>query len=74
MEAAIRVGGLADIKAARIRAILDTLVQERGACCLEHLRALPDGEVKLQLTRQAPPVHALLPGVRLPCLKVMWCC
>ncbi|KAK9834832.1 hypothetical protein WJX81_002194 [Elliptochloris bilobata] len=51
VEAAIRVGGLADIKAARIRAILDMLVAERAACCLEHLRELPDAEVKLQLTR-----------------------
>ena len=51
MEAAIRVGGLADIKAARIRAILDTLVEERAECCLEHLRVLPDLEVKAQLTR-----------------------
>ena len=53
------MGGLADIKAARIRAILDTLVQERGACCLEHLRALSDAEVKLHLTRHAPSAHGI---------------
>ncbi|KAL4430892.1 hypothetical protein ABPG75_006148 [Micractinium tetrahymenae] len=48
---AIRVGGLADMKAARIQAILDTLVAERGACSLEHLRALPTPEVKAELGR-----------------------
>lgn len=48
---AIRVGGLADIKAARIQAILHTLAAERGACCLEHLRALPPDEAAAQLRR-----------------------
>lgn len=48
---AIRVGGLAAIKAARIQAILDTLVAERGACSLEHRRALPTPEVKAELGR-----------------------
>jgi endonuclease-3 len=66
LEAAIRVGGLADIKAARIRAILDTLVAEEeqaqqaaaggGATktkgpSLERLRSLSDDEAKSQLVR-----------------------
>ena len=38
VEDAIRVGGLAEIKASRIRAILDTLVEERGECTLEYVR------------------------------------
>ncbi|KAL4426386.1 hypothetical protein ABPG77_004680 [Micractinium sp. CCAP 211/92] len=48
---AIRVGGLADIKAARIQAILDTLAAERGACSLEYLRTLPTPQVKAELGR-----------------------
>ena len=38
VEEAIRVGGLAAIKTARMKAILQTLVDERGACCMEWLR------------------------------------
>jgi hypothetical protein len=53
VEAAIRVGGLADVKAARLRDILNTLVAERGECSLEHLRELPDDDVKAQLIRRA---------------------
>lgn len=53
VEAAIRVGGLADIKAARIRDILNTLVAERGTCSLEHLHELADADVKAQLIRCA---------------------
>eukprot|EP00877_Chromochloris_zofingiensis_P008780 jgi/Chrzof1/4155/Cz14g01040.t1 len=51
VEDAIRVGGLAEIKVQRIRTILDTLVQERGNCCLEHLRDMSEELVKQQLTR-----------------------
>ncbi|KAK9814172.1 hypothetical protein WJX72_001606 [[Myrmecia] bisecta] len=51
VEEAIRVGGLADIKAARIKAILNTLLAERGSCCLEYLRALPDDQIKADLVR-----------------------
>lgn len=52
VEAAVKCGGLAEIKVARIRAILDTLVAERGEPpCAEYLRDAPDEEVKRQLTR-----------------------
>jgi hypothetical protein len=34
-----------------MQGILDTLVDERGKCCLEYLRASSDEEVKTQLTR-----------------------
>jgi len=53
VEAAIRVGGLAEVKAARLRDILNTLVAERGECSLEHLRELSDDDVKAQLIRCA---------------------
>jgi len=48
---AIRCGGLADIKAGRICAILDALHAERGECSLDHLRAEPDEAVKAALRR-----------------------
>lgn len=51
VEEAIRVGGLADIKAERIKAILATLLQERGSICLEHLREMQDEAIKVELTR-----------------------
>ena len=47
-----QVGGLADIKATRIQAILSTLAEEQGgAISLEHLRQLAPAEVKEQLGR-----------------------
>ena len=49
IEDAIRPGGLAAIKTGRIQAILQALHDERGECSLEHLRALPDDEVKAVL-------------------------
>lgn len=49
-----QVGGLADIKAARIQAILDTLAAERGALSLEYLRALPTPEVSARGWRSHP--------------------
>lgn len=49
IEDAIRPGGLAAIKTGRIQAILQALHDERGECSLEHLRALPDDEVKAAL-------------------------
>ena len=51
IEDAIRPGGLAAIKTGRIQAILEALHGERGECSLEHLRALPDDEVKAALRR-----------------------
>ena len=48
---AIRVGGLADIKTERIKAVLNYLYEERdGALCLDYLHDLPDDEVKALLT------------------------
>ncbi len=49
LEDAIRVGGLADIKAARIRAILDDLATQRGSLSLEHLRQESEDGVKAAL-------------------------
>ena len=51
VEAAIRMGGLADIKSERIKAILATLLQERGQICLEYLRDMQDEAIKVELTR-----------------------
>ena len=46
------MGGLADIKAARIQSILSTLAEEQGGeCSLEHLRTCGVAEVKAQLGR-----------------------
>ncbi len=47
----IRCCGLADIRAARIKGILDTLMKERGELCLEHLRDYDNSRVKKELTR-----------------------
>ena len=49
IEEAIRPGGLGAIKTGRIQTILDQLHRETGECSLEHLRALPDDEVKAAL-------------------------
>jgi endonuclease III len=51
IEDAIRVGGLAAIKTERMKTLLATLQQERGACCLEWLRDQPTEVVKEFLTR-----------------------
>eukprot|EP00878_Enallax_costatus_P012709 GHUV01013273.1.p1 GENE.GHUV01013273.1~~GHUV01013273.1.p1 ORF type:complete len:208 (+),score=40.10 GHUV01013273.1:470-1093(+) len=51
VEEAIRVGGLADIKAARIKAILNSLLEQTGSLSLEHLRSLPCEQVKAELTQ-----------------------
>ena len=53
------MGGLADIKAGRIQVILRTLTEEQHGSCevgasaptLEHLRLLPDEEIKQYLSR-----------------------
>ena len=52
---AIRSGGLANVKAARIRAVLRELLERRGELDLAFLRDLPDAEVFAFLTT--------LPGV-----------
>lgn len=48
---AIQVGGLARIKAPRIRAILRQIYQEQGSLQLEFLREMPVCDVKIYLTR-----------------------
>jgi endonuclease-3 len=51
VAAAIRSGGLADIKTARVQAILESLVAERGECTLEYLHGLSDEEAKAEMLR-----------------------
>ncbi|MCC6442191.1 MAG: endonuclease III [Armatimonadetes bacterium] len=47
---AIRSGGLADMKAARIQSILNAIRQERGGLDLSFLREMADEEVRAYLT------------------------
>jgi endonuclease-3 len=47
----IRCGGLANVKAGRIKAIVASLAKERGEISLEHLRPLSDAAVKTALMR-----------------------
>lgn len=49
VEDAIREGGLAEVKTARVQAILRSVFEERGETSLEHLRDEPDAEVKRKL-------------------------
>jgi endonuclease-3 len=49
VEEAIRSGGLAEIKTARIQAILEEVRSERGECSLEYLRNESDDAVKARL-------------------------
>ena len=42
VEEAIREGGLAEVKVQRIKAILDTLINERGECSMEYVIACLD--------------------------------
>ncbi|KAF0903196.1 hypothetical protein E2562_025768 [Oryza meyeriana var. granulata] len=51
LEDAIRCGGLAATKAARIRAMLRGVRERRGNICLEYLRDLSVDEVKTELSR-----------------------
>jgi len=46
IEQVIKSCGLAETKTARVQAILNLLHEERGECSLEHLREVPDEEVK----------------------------
>ncbi|NLV74188.1 MAG: endonuclease III [Chloroflexi bacterium] len=48
---AIRIGGLAHIKAPRIKAILEQLYAERGSLDLSYLADMPVDEVRRHLTR-----------------------
>ena len=45
------MGGLAEIKTERIKAILATLKQEQGSISLEYIREMEDEELKAELTR-----------------------
>ena len=51
VEEAIRSGGLAAIKTARVQVILNQLMEERGECSLEYLRVMETEAVKQELTR-----------------------
>ncbi|CAK0784502.1 hypothetical protein CVIRNUC_007706 [Coccomyxa viridis] len=51
VEDSIRMGGLAEIKTERVKAILATLKQERGSISLEYIREMEDEELKAELTR-----------------------
>lgn len=51
VEESIRMGGLAEIKTERIKAILATLLEERGQICMEYLREMSDDEIKAELSR-----------------------
>ena len=51
VEDAIRMGGLAEIKTERIKAILSTLREERGSLSLEYIRGMEDEDIKKELTR-----------------------
>ena len=51
LEDAIRCGGLAATKAARIRAMLRGVREKRGVICLEYLRELSVDEVKKELSQ-----------------------
>nr|CAB3467630.1 unnamed protein product [Digitaria exilis] len=51
LEDAIRCGGLAATKAARIRAMLRGVRERRGKICLEYLRDLSVDEVKRELSQ-----------------------
>jgi len=51
VEAAVKCGGLAEIKVRRIQVILNTLHEERGKACMEYLREMDDEAVKKELSR-----------------------
>lgn len=51
VEDSIRMGGLAEIKTERIKAILSMLKEERGEISLEYVRDMEDEDIKNELTR-----------------------
>lgn len=51
VENAIRCGGLAATKAARIKSIMRGVMEKRGQICLEYLRGLSVPEVKAELSQ-----------------------
>ena len=66
--ACLRAGGLANVKAARIQALLAEVREEYGTLSLEHLRELPDDQVHLALTRYRGVGHKTASCVALFCL------
>lgn len=51
VEDSIRMGGLAEIKTERVKAILSMLKEERGKISLEYIRDMEDEDIKNELTR-----------------------
>ncbi|CAM6120624.1 unnamed protein product [Calypogeia fissa] len=51
LEDAIRCGGLAEVKAERIRNILSTLMKERGEISMEYIRSMSNEAIKVELSR-----------------------
>lgn len=67
------MGGLADIKATRIQAILHTLAAERGEMSLEHLRAAAPEAVHSELGRFKGVGKKTIACVQLFALEVRAC-
>ena len=51
VEDSIRMGGLAEIKTERVKAILSMLKEEQGKISLEYVRDMEDEDIKHELTR-----------------------
>eukprot|EP00045_Choanoeca_perplexa_P006897 m.60156 g.60156 ORF g.60156 m.60156 type:complete len:247 (+) comp13839_c0_seq2:183-923(+) len=51
LEDVIRSAGLAQTKSKRIKAILDTLHEEKGECSMEYLRTMSNDAIKRELVR-----------------------
>ena len=66
---AIRSGGLAATKTARIQSILETLHTERGECDMEYLREMDDEAVKAELRRFKGVGAKTISCVLMFCLK-----
>jgi endonuclease-3 len=69
IELAVKCGGLATIKVARIQIILNTLHQERGEASLEYLREMDDESVKKELSRFKGVGPKTISCVLMFCLK-----
>jgi len=51
VEDSIRMGGLAEIKTERVKAILSMLKEEQGKISLEYVRDMEDEDIKNELAR-----------------------
>lgn len=69
LEKAVKCGGLAEIKIARIQVILNTLHEERGKACMEYLRDMDDEAVKKELSRFKGVGPKTISCVLMFCLK-----